>query len=1035
MVCSFANAQNATFLNDFESVTLPIGWTTNGFSRITTQSCSGSASMASTAGQFAGGAIVSPAYFSDGQAIKVSVNYKLDFQGIIYVQYTTDDITWVNIVVTSTSVSTCTLLLGTIAENVVQAGTNVRFRISTYNPSILNVTYVIDDFQAVQSNGIISEYDFDNDLLNKTGSNPFSTNTQLTFVNGRDGSSNGAVNLNGGGTTATMPGLPYGNSARTVSLWVKINQISNSFNFLYHYGTSASGNGAYIKPLEALQFASNPSHSVSTNNVIDTWYHYVFIYDGTNSKIYKDGISLGDSPRTWSTINNSNIFKLGLTEDGGFNNFNGAIDDLKIYNIALTDAQVLNLFTNNSAFVVTAPIVSNVSSPNITPVAATINYSVNANNATTTTTIKYGLTNNNFTNDVAGLIASGNYLIPTSKVIPNLEPNTQYFYQIEVTNSAGTIQSAVLDFTTLPLPPAVAEYDFDNTYNNLNGTIPFSSASTSFVLGRDGVTENGAIRLNNSGSLATIPDLPYGSSPRTISFWSQNNFMFATNNTTFSYGTTGTSSGNSGSLVDTQIVYSANNNDVVVQTTTQQNVWYYFTYIYDGMNAKIYRDGVLLKSEPKTWNTINNNDIFRLGANTSNQGNYFGDFDDLKIFNYALSDTQINNLYTFNTLTIPTAILPIVSAVTSVPFTQTADITYTINANYSPTTTIIKYGTSSTNLDNQIAGFSTNGNSTTNTSTISGLMPVTQYFYQIEATNSVGTVTSTIENFTTVANLPSVAAYSFNSTLNNTNGNAPFGSNSSWSYVADRNATASSALRINGSGSSTTIAGLPTGNSPRTVSIWYKVSSNSNDNCLFVYGQSGGENAYGVSFNGSNTWYNFAWSTNTSFTNPSNDDTWHHLVTTFDASKTSKVYVDGVLKNTVVQNGWDTSVNNNTFWLGGLFSSTSSTFNGTVDDLIIYNFALTDDQVLNLFNSPTLSSQDFNLNNLEVSLYPNPTNGILNIDMTTEIQSIEIYNIQGQKVLHTTQKQINVSNLSTGMYLIKILDAQNRFSTKKFMKN
>jgi hypothetical protein len=400
--------------------------------------------------------------------------------------------------------------------------------------------------------------------------------------------------------------------------------------------------------------------------------------------------------------------------------------------------------------------------------------------------------------------------------------------------------------------------------------------------------------------------------------------------------------------------------------------------------------------------------------------------------------TTNSNVLSFTTLPMPATLPPSITAISISTSDYSALISYSLNANNSATTSIIKYGLSSTTLSNQVNGFTSSGNITSpGTTSITGLLPTTQYFYQIEATNSIGTTQSAIGNFTTLAVQPfqpAIAEYSFNSTLNNISGNSPFGTNSSWTYVADRSGNASSALRITSSGGSATIAGLPTGTSTRSVAIWYKVSTNSNDNCLFVYGQSGGENAYGVSFNNNNTWFNFAWNTNTSITNPSNDANWHHLVTTFDASKTSRVYIDGVLKNTVIQNGWNTAVNSNIFWLGGLFSSTASTFNGTVDDFKIYNYALTDAQVINLFNNNSLSSQNFNQNNLEVSLYPNPATNVLNIEMTTELKSIEVYNITGQKVMSATQKQINVSDLASGMYMIRIQDSENAVSTKKFLK-
>ena len=54
--------------------------------------------------------------------------------------------------------------------------------------------------------------------------------------------------------------------------------------------------------------------------------------------------------------------------------------------------------------------------------------------------------------------------------------------------------------------------------------------------------------------------------------------------------------------------------------------------------------------------------------------------------------------------------------------------------------------------------------------------------------------------------------------------------------------------------------------------------------------------------------------------------------------------------------------------------------------------------------------------------------------MTSDVKSIEIYNIQGQKVLSLNQKQINVSNLASGIYMIRIQDVDNAIATKKIVK-
>ncbi len=58
------------------------------------------------------------------------------------------------------------------------------------------------------------------------------------------------------------------------------------------------------------------------------------------------------------------------------------------------------------------------------------------------------------------------------------------------------------------------------------------------------------------------------------------------------------------------------------------------------------------------------------------------------------------------------------------------------------------------------------------------------------------------------------------------------------------------------------------------------------------------------------------------------------------------------------------------------------------------------------------------------SFYPNPTNGELNVTAQNTIENIAIFNVLGQKVLDVnvdaTTSQINVSNLTTGAYFMKV---------------
>jgi len=55
-----------------------------------------------------------------------------------------------------------------------------------------------------------------------------------------------------------------------------------------------------------------------------------------------------------------------------------------------------------------------------------------------------------------------------------------------------------------------------------------------------------------------------------------------------------------------------------------------------------------------------------------------------------------------------------------------------------------------------------------------------------------------------------------------------------------------------------------------------------------------------------------------------------------------------------------------------------------------------------------------------VSLYPNPSNGIVRINADLAIESISIMDLQGQMLLNTNENFVDASSLSAGIYLVLI---------------
>lgn len=76
----------------------------------------------------------------------------------------------------------------------------------------------------------------------------------------------------------------------------------------------------------------------------DTWVHVVGTYDGSTVKIYKNGV-LQDSESFNGNISNTSE-NLYIGKDTGDRPFNGVIDELRIYDYALTESQVLEEYNS-----------------------------------------------------------------------------------------------------------------------------------------------------------------------------------------------------------------------------------------------------------------------------------------------------------------------------------------------------------------------------------------------------------------------------------------------------------------------------------------------------------------------------------------------------------------------------------------------------------------------------------------------------------------------------------------------------------------
>jgi hypothetical protein len=216
----------------------------------------------------------------------------------------------------------------------------------------LLLTVLFVSYLNVNAQTPIQEFNFNGTLNNTANTTSFiGTNN---FVADRAGVLKGAQRLNNKALEAVIDNLPQGKSSRTVSIWVKFNDISNA-NYIWGYGNPL--NAQYCGLLHQATTTSNSDLSLAawgaSNDVIvstplekSVWYNYTITYEGTTSRIYRDG-KLLKYLEGMARSTNGTIFRLG--EINTMVGINADIDDLKIYDVALTPEQVTGLYESEKA--------------------------------------------------------------------------------------------------------------------------------------------------------------------------------------------------------------------------------------------------------------------------------------------------------------------------------------------------------------------------------------------------------------------------------------------------------------------------------------------------------------------------------------------------------------------------------------------------------------------------------------------------------------------------------------------------------------
>ncbi|MBB5637749.1 gliding motility-associated-like protein [Pedobacter cryoconitis] len=342
----------------------------------------------------------------------------------------------------------------------------------------------------------------------------------------------------------------------TYEFWANRSNISGAtiFTSIVSNNTEAGGFGIFNGQL-VVSLSSNfgIGYTASTTlpgNSANVWHHYAFVFNAGNWSFYFDGVLVGgnlpDQEGLAQTPAYSGIgatfFNAGSQQSGVLPNFDGSMDDIRVWNTARTATQINNSrlteltgsepglvayykLNEQSGQIVTDsgpnglngvlgsttgvepidpainvagrvagyPLATTTGATAITGTGATLSGTINDNGNATTTSFDYGtsatLAGASSINAAPATVTAGTGNTVVSATPAGLNPSTTYYYRSKGVNSAGTTLGSILNFTTTAPTPVITlvtngvTSPFFTSYGTASGSKYFILSGTNLTAG------------------------------------------------------------------------------------------------------------------------------------------------------------------------------------------------------------------------------------------------------------------------------------------------------------------------------------------------------------------------------------------------------------------------------------------------------------------------------------------------------------------------------------------------------------------------
>lgn len=220
--------------------------------------------------------------------------------------------------------------------------------------SAITATFITSLAQGTLSNGLLAYYPFNGNAIDESGNGKNATVTAAVLSPDRFGNANKSFSFNGTNAVILTPINSITTGKMSFCAWVKTpGDASKDFMgivFARAGYNMATGLGLQQNTSSYFIVNSGSSNVLYENKYIqqdlfnNQWHFMAGTYDGATLKVYLDGVLIKEIVAKIVAPQVNAYFKIGHDDISGYSRyFKGSIDDVRIYDRALSATEILQL--------------------------------------------------------------------------------------------------------------------------------------------------------------------------------------------------------------------------------------------------------------------------------------------------------------------------------------------------------------------------------------------------------------------------------------------------------------------------------------------------------------------------------------------------------------------------------------------------------------------------------------------------------------------------------------------------------------------